>query len=188
MIDPIHTLGFAGSLRRDSYNRAVLRAATKLLPKGMSLEIFDLAPIPLYNADVQAEGYPEPVQEFRDKIEAADALLIVSPEYNYSIPGVLKNALDWASRPAGASPLREKPVGIMGASNGHWGTVRAQLHLRQFCFATDMRPLNHPQVLIPKAGRKFDSNGDLIHLQTQGRIRGLLEALATWTRQLRDIC
>jgi chromate reductase len=161
----------------------VLHAVTQLLPEGMSLEVFDLAPIPLYNADVQAAGYPEPVQGFRDKIAAADALLIVTPEYNYSIPGVLKNALDWASRPTGASPLKGKAVGILGASSGPCGTVRAQLHLRQFCFAADMRPLNYPQVLIPEAGKKFDSDGQLIDLKTQGRIRSLLEALAAWTRQ-----
>ena len=115
---PIRVLGFAGSLRQGSYNRAALRAAGQPMPAGGVLETFDLAPIPLYNGDVEAQGFPPAVQEFKAAIRAADALLIVTPEYNYSLPGVLKNAIDWASRPPQDSPLSGKPIAIMGASMG----------------------------------------------------------------------
>jgi chromate reductase len=128
--DPISVLGFAGSLRARSYNRAALRAAVELAPAGMSIESFDLAPIPLYNEDVKQQGFPPAVQDFRDKIRAADALLIVTPEYNHSIPGVLKNALDWASRPAGKSALSGTPVAVIGASTGMFGGVWAQAETR----------------------------------------------------------
>lgn len=119
-LQTVRVLGFAGSLRKGSYNRMALRAAGELLPGGMSLETFDLAPIPLYNEDVRAMGFPAPVQEFRDKIAAADALLIVTPEYNYSVPGVLKNAIDWASRPP-EQPFDGKPVGDHGRQSEHAG-------------------------------------------------------------------
>ncbi len=128
MSRPVRVLGFAGSLRKGSYNRALLRAAGQLAPEEMSLEVFDLSPIPLYNADIEAAGVPEPVHEFKERIAAADALLIVTPEYLYSVPGVLKNALDWASRLPKDSPLNRKPVAITGAG-GLFGTVRAQGHL-----------------------------------------------------------
>lgn len=151
MSDPLHVLGFAGSLRKGSYNRAALGAAGELLPEGMTLEIFDISEIPLYNADLEAEGIPAPVQAFKDRIAAADALLIATPECNYSFPGVLKNAIDWASRPPGASPLQGKPVAIMGASPGIMGTVRAQFHLRQVCVFSDMHVLRKPEVYIGRA-------------------------------------
>jgi len=128
----VHVLGISGSLRKASYNTALLRPASELLPRGMTLEVFDLSSIPLYNDDVRALGFPKPVQEFRSRIAAADALLIATPEYNFSIPGVLKNAIDWASRPPDP-PLDGKPLAIMGASTGNFGTVRAQMHLRQVC-------------------------------------------------------
>jgi len=180
----IHVLGFSGSLRRGSYNSAALRAALELLPDGMTLDLFDLAPIPLYNEDARAAGLPQPVQEFRNRLSAADALLIATPEYNYSIPGVLKNALDWASRPPDV-PLNGKPVAIMGATTGNYGTVRAQLHLRQVCVYANMLPINKPEVLITRAQDKFQ-NGCLVDDPTRGVIRELLEALAAWTRRLRS--
>ncbi|MFQ5596069.1 MAG: NADPH-dependent FMN reductase [Anaerolineae bacterium] len=183
MTTSIHVLGFAGSLRKGSYNRAILRAASELLPAGMSLEIFDLSPIPLYNADVEAMGEPEPVQEFKARIRAADALLIATPEYNYSITGVLKNALDWASHPSKNSPLNRKPVAIMGAG-GTFGTVRAQQHLRLIAVHNDMRVLNKPEVYISRPGEKFDGDGHLADEPTRRRILALLEALAAWTRRL----
>lgn len=185
MTDPIHVLGFAGSLRQKSYNRAALRAARELLPEGMSLEIFDIAPIPPFNEDVEAQGYPEPVQQFKARIAAADALLISTPEYNYSMPGVMKNALDWASRPIATTPLSGKPVAIMGVTTGPWGTARAQLHLRQSCVYFNAHPLNRPIVQIDRAERKFDAEGQLTDEPTRQLIRSLLEALATWTRKLR---
>ncbi len=183
MTTPIHVLGFAGSLRKGSYNRALLQAASELLPAGMSLEVFDLTPIPLYNADLEAAGEPEPVQQFKERIAAADALLIATPEYNYSIPGVLKNALDWASHPARSSPLNGKPVAILGAG-GMFGTVRAQQHLRLIAVHNDMRVLNKPEVYISRPREKFDADGRLTDEPTRERIRTLLQALADWTRLL----
>lgn len=184
MSKSIRALGFSGSLRKGSYNTALLMAAAELLPENMSLEVFDLSPIPLYNDDVRAAGFPEPVRFFRDRITLADALLIASPEYNYSIPGVLKNALDWASRPPDP-PLNGKPAALMGASTGNFGTVRAQLHLRQVCIFTNMFPLNKPEVLVPRAQEKFDTEGRLKDEATRGFVRDLLSALAEWTLRLR---
>ncbi len=184
MATSVHVLGFAGSLRRGSYNRGLLRAAAEVLPEGMTLEVFDLAPIPLYNADVEAQGYPGPVQEFKDRIAAADALLIATPEYNYSIPGVLKNAIDWASRPPDASPLNGKPLAMMGAG-GMMGTSRAQYHLRQVAVAVNMLPLARPEFFVQRAASKFDAEGTLTDKDSFDYLRALLVALADWTRRLR---
>ncbi|MBU0496197.1 MAG: NAD(P)H-dependent oxidoreductase [Chloroflexi bacterium] len=182
--DTLQVLGIAGSLRQGSYNRALLRAAQELAPAGMTITVLDLAPIPLYNADVQALGDPAPVVALKTAIRLADALLIATPEYNYSIPGVLKNAIDWASRPPAESPLRGKPLGIMGASTGSFGTVRAQLHLRQVCVFTQMLQLAKPEVLVTRARAKFDAEGQLADEDTREHVRRLLEALAEWTRRL----
>ena len=184
MSDSIHVLGFSGSLRKGSYNTALLAAAADLLPEGMTLETFDLSQIPLYNDDVRAAGYPVSAAAFRDRIAAADAILIVTPEYNFSIPGVLKNALDWASRPPDP-PLNGKPTAIMGASTGNFGTVRAQLHLRQVCVFTNMLPINKPEVLVARAHEKFNNQGRLTDEITAGFVRDLMKALADWTLRLR---
>lgn len=185
MTSQVKVLGFAGSLRQASYNRAALRAAVALAPEEVSIEVFDLSPLPLYNADLQAAGFPAAVENFKARIAQADALLVVTPEYNYSVPGVLKNAIDWASRPVDATPLARKPVAIMGASNGQWGTVRAQLHLRQILTAMNMPVLAKPEVMIAKAGEKFDEHGNLTDEATDKRIRQLVAALGDWTRRLR---
>ncbi len=177
----VHVLGFAGSLRRDSYNRAALSAALGLLPEGMTMEIFDLSPIPLYNEDLEREDFPAAVTGFKARIAQADALLIATPEYNYSVPGVLKNALDWASRPPGQSPLPGKPVAVMGASTGYFGTARCQYHLRQVFVCLKMLPLVTPEVFIPQAGNKLGPDDE----QTRRNIRDLLEALRDWTNRLR---
>jgi len=184
LAEEVRVLGFAGSLRRDSYNRAALRAAGECLPRGMSLAVFDLAGIPLYNEDVEREGFPPDVAAFKERIRHADALLIVSPEYNYSIPGVLKNALDWASRPPGQSPLPGKPVAVMGASTGYFGTARSQYHLRQVFVGLNMRPVNSPEVFIPMAQDKFDARGRLTDGEVRERITRLLAALYDWTLTL----
>jgi len=149
----------------------------------MTLEIFDLAPIPFYNEDLNVDGGPEPVKAFKARIAAADALLIATPEYLYSIPGVLKNAIDWASRPVKDSPLNEKPIAIMGAG-GIMGTSRAQMHLRQVAVYTNMHPLNKPEVQIQRAWEKFDQNGNLTDETVRQSVRSLLVALAAWTRRL----
>jgi len=154
----VSILGFAGSLRKGSYNRAILRAATELLPANATLDIYDLEGLPLFNQDL--EGQPtEKVKEFKAKIRAADAILIATPEYNYSIPGVLKNAIDVASRPYPENAFAGKPVAIMGASIGMLGTARAQYHLRQSFIFLDMHTLNSPEVMVAHAADKVDSNG-----------------------------
>lgn len=183
MTTPVHVLGVSGSLRRGSLNTALLHAAAERLPEGMTLEIHDLAAIPLYNGDLEASGMPAPVQAFKERIAAADALLIATPEYNYSIPGVLKNALDWASRPM-PSPMGGKPLAITGAG-GRFGTVRAQLHLRQIAVYLNLLPLNKPELMIPLAWEKFDEQGQLTDEPTRTALHDLLAALGDWTRQLR---
>ncbi|WP_448188837.1 NADPH-dependent FMN reductase [Azospirillum sp. sgz301742] len=182
MAPPIHVLGFAGSLRKASTNRSLLRVATEVVPEGMVLEVFDLSPIPLYNGDVEAAGLPEPVRDFRERIRAADALLIACPEYNYSIPGVLKNAIDWASRPPD-QPFADKPLALMGAGGG-LGTARSQYHLRQTCVFLDLHPLNKPELLVRNA-ESFNPDGSLKDGSVPGKVAALLTALAAWTRRLR---
>ena len=183
-MDTIHVLGFSGSLRKASNNSGLLRAAADLLPPDMKLEIYDISQIPLYNADILAAGMPEPVRDFKARIAAADALLIATPEYNYSMPGVLKNALDWASRPPKESPLNGKPLAIMGAG-GVLGTSRAQYHLRQVASGLNMLALNKPELAIQRGWEKFDEHGNLIDEATREQLRDLLDALAAWTRRLR---
>jgi chromate reductase, NAD(P)H dehydrogenase (quinone) len=179
----LKVLGISGSLRKSSYNTAALRVAQTLAPEGVRIEIFDLAPLPLYNEDVKAQGFPPVVQELRDKIKAADALLFATPEYNYSMSGVLKNAIDWASRPPD-QPFNEKPVAIMGASPSALGTGRAQYHLRQSCVFLNMHVLNKPEVMIAAAQTRFNDKGELTDEATRGLIRDLVVNLAAWTRRL----
>jgi chromate reductase len=183
MAEHFRILGIAGSLRKDSYNRAALRAAAQLLPEGVTLEIFDLDGIPPYNQDEEAHP-PARVAEFKARIRAADAILFVTPEYNYSIPGVLKNAIDWASRPYGDSAWDGKPVAVMGATVGQMGTSRAQYHLRQVFVFTNMHPLNQPEVMIADAARRFDERGNLTDDKTKELIRQLLAGLVAWSRRL----
>lgn len=181
----VRVLGFAGSLRKASYNRALLRAAQELAPEGMTIDIFDLSPIPLYNFDVEQQGDPEPVTAFKNAIRAADAVLIATPEYQHGIPGVLKNALDWASRPPRSSPLQDKPAAILGATPGRLGTARAQTQLRQSLTYNRTYALLQPEVLIASAGEKFDAEGRLTDEDTRTHVRRLLEELVRWTLLLR---
>jgi chromate reductase, NAD(P)H dehydrogenase (quinone) len=180
--DQISVLGIAGSLRKSSYNRAALRAAIELAPAGMTIETFDLAPIQPYNEDVKQQGFPPPEQEFRDKIRAADALLIVTPEYNRGISGVLKNAIDWASRPPD-QPFSGKPAAIFGASPGMVGTAVAQFELRRYLGVLNALVLNTPSVMIGQAATKFDEQGRLADQPTREIIGQMLAALADWTRR-----
>jgi chromate reductase len=178
-------LGFAGSLRRASYNRALLRAAVELAPDGMAIETFDLAPIPLYNADLDDDASrPAVVEGFKRRIREADALLIATPEYNYLTSGVLKNAIDWASRPSRGSPLDGKPVALMGASGGDSGTARAQLALRQAFVFTNSHALNKPELLVRRAHTRFDADLRLTDESTRKFVRQLLEALVEWTGRI----
>jgi chromate reductase len=176
-------LGFAGSLRVGSYNKALLRAAANLLPENATLEIFDLDGIPPFNQDLEKD-MPRKVMEFKSKIRDADALLIATPEYNYSVPGVLKNAIDFASRPYGDNPFDGKPVAIMSASIGMLGGARAQYHLRQMFVFLNMYPINTPEVIVTFAQDKFDEKGNLLDDNTRKFLGQLLQNLANWARKL----
>lgn len=180
----IRILGLSGSLRKGSYNTAALRAAAGLLPEGASMEIADLSEIPVYNEDVKVQGFPPAVQKLRDQIAAADALFFATPEYNYSVSGVLKNAIDWASRPPN-QPFDDKPVAIMSASGGLLGGARAQYHLRQIGIFMNLRFVNRPEVMIGQAPTKFDAEGNLTDETTKGLIRDLGKALVDWTKRLK---
>ena len=182
---PIRILGIAGSLRETSFNRGALRAATELAPEGASIEIFELDGLPGFNQD-QEQDPPEKVKEFKRKIREADAILFVTPEYNYSVPGVLKNAIDWASRPYGDSAWNGKPAAIMGASVGGIATARAQYHLRQMMVFLNMFPVNQPEVMIGNAGNKFDEQGNLTDEKTKDFIRQLLKNLVEWTQRIAE--
>ena len=183
MKQQVNILGFAGSLRQGSYNKALLRAATELVPQDANLEIFDLEGIPPFNQDLE-KSMPPKVKEFKAKIKSADAILMVTPEYNYSIPGVLKNAIDWASRPYGDNSFTGKPVAVMSASTGMLGGARAQYHLRQVLVFLDMYPINKPEVFLTFANQKFDEKGRLTDEKAKELIKELLTALVTWTRKL----
>jgi chromate reductase len=180
---PLKILGIAGSLRQGSFNRAALRAAQQAAPPEVAIETADLDGLPLFNQDKE-NPLPAPVQQLKANIAAADAILFVTPEYNYSVPGVLKNAIDWASRPYGQSAWDGKPCAIMGASPGMLGTSRAQYHLRQMLVFLNMFPLNQPEVMIPFASEKFDAQGNLKDEKTREKIGQLVQALAAWTRRL----
>jgi chromate reductase len=177
-------LGISGSLRHGSFNTAALRAAQELAPAGMSIEIFDIATIPLYNEDVKAQGFPPVVQELRARIKAADGLLLATPEYNYSTSGVLKNAIDWASRPP-EQPFEGKPIAIMGASPGALGTARAQGHLRHMFIFLDGLLMNRPEVMVNGAAGKFDAEGKLTDQATRDSLAAMLTAFKAWVLRLR---
>jgi chromate reductase, NAD(P)H dehydrogenase (quinone) len=183
MSQPVRILGISGSLRRESYNRAALRAATEVVPEGATIEVFELDGIPGFNQD-EEQNPPAKVAELKKRIREADAILIVTPEYNYSIPGVLKNAIDWASRPYGDSAWNGKPAAIMGASVGTIGTARAQYHLRQMMVFLNMFPINQPEVMIGNASERFDAAGNLTHDATKQFIRQLLQNLVDWTKRI----
>lgn len=180
---PVRILGIAGSLRRGSYNRAALRAATLLVPEGAEIDVFELDEIPIFNQDHERNA-PASVVEFKQRIRAADAILFVTPEYNYSVPGVLKNAIDWASRPYGDNSWSGKPAAIMGASPGAGGTARAQYHLRQIFVYLDVLPINKPELMIIDAANRFDGDGNLTHEPTKQMIRKLLENLVEWSSRI----
>src|SRR4026208_2390151 len=179
MSDYIQLVGLSGSLRKGSYNRLLLKAATQLLPTDVSMEIISIENIPLYNADLDlpaAKQRPEIIEHFRKILTDADGILISSPEYNYSIPGGLKNAIDWASR-GEDSPLLRKPVAVIGATTGLWGTARMQIAFHAVFLFLDMKPVYKPEVLVAQAEKKFDQDGNLIDDTTKKLVRVKLEAL-----------
>ncbi|HEX8257362.1 MAG TPA: NADPH-dependent FMN reductase [Allosphingosinicella sp.] len=180
---PLNILAIAGSLRAASYNRALLRAAQELAPEGMAISIFDLADVPLYNGDVEAAGDPEGVARFKQAISAADGVLMATPEYNHGVPGVMKNAVDWASRPPGQAPLGGKPVALMGASPGITGTARGQSQLRQAFEFTNSYVMPQPELLVFKAHEKFDADGRLTDETTRRYLQRFLTAFAAWVRR-----
>jgi chromate reductase len=184
MTDVVRVLGISGSLRAASFNTALLRAAIAHAPEGVQIEVARIDDIPLYSEDVKAQGFPGPVSRLRDKLAASEAVLIVTPEYNYSVPGVLKNAIDWASRPP-SHPFAGKALAIMGASSTAGGTMRAQYHLRQIAVYLDMHPINKPEIFLRNAGSAFDAEGKLTDETTKKLLSQQLEALARWARKLR---
>ncbi len=178
-------MGIAGSLRKGSYNKALLRAAVELAPPEAKIEIFELDGIPPFNQDLERSP-PEVVKGFKSKIRAADALLIATPEYNYSIPGVLKNAIDWASRPYGDNAFEGKPVAVISASIGMLGGARAQYHLRQSFVFLNMFPVNRPEVMMPFAASKVDEQGRVTDNDTMKFLKELIGNLVVWTRKLSE--
>ena len=184
MAETVKILGIAGSLRRDSYNRAALRTAVQLVPAGAALETFDLDGIPVYNQDNDASP-PAKIQELKRLVRAADALLFATPEHNFSVPAALKNAIDWVSRPPTDNAWAGKPAAVMGASAGKIATARAQAHLRQIFSYVDIHPINKPIVMIGEAAQAFDAQGNLKDEKARDLIRQLLESLMAWTIRLR---
>jgi chromate reductase len=179
--------GVCGSLREGSLNKGLLRAAVELAPSGMEISIYArLGDIPPYNDDVFQKGDPEPVADMKEFIGGADALLIVTPEYNYGVPGVLKNAIDWASRPSGKCVLNRKPAALMGCSPGLGGTIRAQHALRQSFVFTETHAMSQPEIKIPSAAPFFDASAKLTDENTRQHIKKFLDAFAVWINRFKD--
>ncbi|MDP9356253.1 MAG: NAD(P)H-dependent oxidoreductase [Chloroflexota bacterium] len=174
---PVRILAIPGSTRAGSYNRRLLEAARDVAPAGVEVEITDIGGLPFYDADLEAAGEPAPVREFKERVRAADALLIATPEYNGSIPGLLGNALDWASRPRGQAPLDAKPVAILGATPSPRGGAGAQAVLRQVLTATRCAVVPEPDLLVRSAYERFDAAGSLSDEATRHRLRELLATL-----------
>lgn len=181
---PFKILAIAGSLRKDSYNRGLLRAAAALAPDGVEMQFFDIGKLPFFNEDLEQPGDPEPVRQFKEAIATSNAVLIATPEYNGAVPGVLANAIDWASRPSGHSVLRNKPVSVMGAVLGKSGSANAQASLRGVLSRIGAIVIPDPQVLVPQASRLFDEQVDLRDESTREEIRQLIEALVHWCRRV----
>ncbi|MEM3227639.1 MAG: NADPH-dependent FMN reductase [Candidatus Micrarchaeaceae archaeon] len=185
-MENVKILGLSGSLRRGSFHSALLRAAKELLPEGAELEIYDISKIPFFNQDLE-QSIPEEVQKFKEAIRKADALLFASPEYNHSISGVLKNAIDWASRPPNDNVFDGKPAAIISASTGAYGGIRAQYHLRQVFVYLNIHAINRPQIAIPFADQKFDKDGNLIDEKVRENLREQLKSLVDWAIRIKRI-
>jgi chromate reductase len=179
----LRVAAIVGSLRVASYNGWLLRAAGELASPELTLVPVGIAEVPLFNQDVETAGDPAPVAAFRAALQEADAVLIASPEYNYGMPGVLKNAIDWVSRPPGRSPLPRKPVAIVGASSGPSGTMRMQLQLRQTLQAVGAYVMPKPEIVVTSCRDKFDTDGRLADEKTREHLQAFLSAFADWTRR-----
>lgn len=184
MTEKLRILGISGSLRKDSFNTAALRAAIELCPDEAGIEICEIGHLPLFDQDFERD-LPAAVKEFKENVAAADAILFATPEYNYSVPGCLKNAIDCGSRPYGHSAWDGKPAAIMGASPGAIATARAQYDLRKMMVFLNMFPINKPEVMIGNCSNKFDAEGNLTDEATRDIIRQMLEALIAWTKRLK---
>ena len=183
-MDEIRVLGFAGSLRRASYNRGLIRAAIESAPSGIVVDVFDLSEIPLYNQDVEDAGEPRSGVALKAARARSDALLVSTPEYNHGVPGVLKNAIDWASRPRATSPLKDKPVAVMGASPGRGSTARAQAQLREAFVFTGACVMPLPELMVGAAVEHFDQDGNLVDAAVRAHLVELMEALRIWTLRI----
>lgn len=180
---PFRIIGISGSLRKGSMNTGLLRAAQEVAPGGVHIEIADISRLPLYNEDDNVDGGPEPVRVFKSLLRTADAILLATPEYNYSVTGVLKNAIDWASRPVADSPLRFLPIALMGAG-GQFGTVRAQLTWRQVFVFTESYVMGKPELMISRAEQFFDAQGNLTDQALRERVRLVVESLVAWAHRV----
>jgi chromate reductase len=183
---PLHFLGLSGSLRKGSFNTMLLKTALALVPEDVTTEIGNFSDFPLYNNDLEISNYPPPVTRLKEQIRKADAIVFSTPEYNYSIPGVLKNAIDWVSRPPKESPFFEKPFAILSASTGMLGGARAQYHLRQSSVFLNMHPLNRPEIIVSNAPEKFDAEGNFTDQAGKELIKKQMAALSEWTIRLRQ--
>jgi len=181
----VHILGLSGSTRKGSFNTALLHAAKEMLPENTTLEVTDPSGLPLFSQDLERD-LTVPIRTFKQKIREADAILFASPEHNYSVTAVMKNAIEWGNRPPTDRTWKGKPAGIISASSGPRGGVRSQMHLRQIMVDIDIYPINTPQLLVGDAETKFDRNLNLIDEQTRKILRDLLVSLADWTRRLRS--
>lgn len=183
---PLRIVGLVGSLRAGSYNRMLYRAASELAPPSLALEEVEIGDLPLYNADLDLEEKrPEPVIRLRTAIAEADGVLIVSPEYNHTVPGLLQNAIDWSSRPGMRSPFRDRPVGFIGASGGLIGTARGQQHLKLVLMSMLALPMPHPGILVTRAARHFDESGVLVDEPTREMLADYMTGFETWIRRVR---
>jgi chromate reductase len=179
----LRVVGIAGSLRKASLNRALLRAARELAPPEMKIEIEDLADLPMFNSDLDTTNPPETVARLRYSVRHADGLLLVTPEYNHGVPGVLKNAIDWLSQPLHASPLEGRPTALMGASTGLAGTARGQSQLRQAFVLTNTPAMLRPEVLVGRAHERFDAEGRLTDEATRQFLSDFLRQFVGWIHQ-----
>jgi len=185
MATPLNILGFAGSLRAASWNRKILHVCTTLAPQGLTIEPFTLNDIPLFNQDVEDTGVPQSVEDFKQRIVAADGILICTPEYNWSVPGVLKNAIDWATR-GGTNSWSGKPLAICGATPGMGGTMRCQLQLKPILLGLNVQVMAKPDVFISQVDKKFDESGELIDEAVKKSLTSFLAALQVWTARFKE--